>query len=228
MLSAEPALLVASIFVDGASAGSFALWAGSDRVKVAPFPSPAVLRRHERPAVELGELSRKREPDAETVIRHRCRRAFEFGEHFEQTRELLGGNADTLVDDADDGHISDAPELDAHLCAGGRVLRRVVEKVADDLGDPGRVGEGRDVGLDVHADLLLASREERVRSLDRALDQGRQGDVLLAQLERAAADARHVEEVIDEADHVIELPVHRGDRAAGGRGLVGLAQQRWS
>ena len=97
----------------------------------------------------------------------------------------------------------------------------VVQQVADDLRDPRRVDVGAitRAGASTATVWLRALEERARRSRSRRCDDrraDRRGSLL--QLEHAAADPRHVEQIVDQPDHVIELAVHRAERARRRRG----------
>ncbi|MFO0617663.1 MAG: hypothetical protein U0414_34025 [Polyangiaceae bacterium] len=73
---------------------------------------------------------------------------------------------------------------------------------------------------------MLAPIEERARALDRSVDHRDEVDPLALELEHAPTDAGDVEQVVDEPHHVIELPVHRGERARRRRLAVRLPRDQ--
>ena len=103
-------------------------------------------------------------------------------------------------------------EPDATAAVGE--LAGVVQQIADDLRQASRVG------VQVHRRLRQRDRQflthafaQRTDGFHGVVDDRRQFDALLAKLHLAAADAAHVEQVIDQPHHLADLPlqhVHRG------------------
>ena len=112
--------------------------------------------------------------------------------------------------------------------AGGRVLRGVVEQVREDLRDPDDVALGIErVVADVHDEAVLLPVDLRPRRVDGGLDHGGQVDVLLPQRQLVAGDTRDVEQIVDEAREMVDLPLD--DVAQLGQlriRLLPLAQER--
>ena len=67
-------------------------------------------------------------------------RGVQLGEHVENAVQLLGCDADAVVGDADDGFATVALDLQADVAAAAGELAGVGQQVADDLGQPDRVG----------------------------------------------------------------------------------------
>lgn len=65
---------------------------------------------------------------------------FHLLEDLENSALLLGRNADAIVADLHDGPVTLLPERKTNLTTGRRVFRGIAEKIADDLGNTGRVG----------------------------------------------------------------------------------------
>jgi hypothetical protein len=64
---------------------------------------------------------------------------------------------------------------------------------------------------------LASALEHRPHGLDSRGHQAADLRGLSFELQRAARDPRDVEQIVDEAHHVAELPVHRVERARDGR-----------
>ena len=129
-------------------------------------------------------------------------------EQLEDMRHGFGGDADAAVANADLGHalVGAGGEHDAATLA--RVLGGVVQEVAHDLGEPHRVAAHGEVGVGVaDFEFLLFLFEQGLHGFHRRGDDLRHVHALGDQHDLAARDARHVEQVIDEADHVLQLPL---------------------
>ena len=86
------------------------------------------------------------------------------------------------------------------------VLGGVVEQVGQDLLEPGRVRlDEQRLGGHRYCQLVPLPFDERTSGFHGAADESRQVDDFLAQLDLAPADARHVEQVVDQPGHVLDL-----------------------
>ena len=84
------------------------------------------------------------------------------------------------------------------------ILGGVVEQVGDDLGEPRRVAVDHDRGLgETDVELVAMRVDDRLAGLDRLRDDGIEVDRLEPELDLAAGDARHVEQVVHQPG---ELP----------------------
>jgi len=135
-------------------------------------------------------------------------RAGELRERLEQARRRLGAEADAVVLDADHR----LPALDGSAQAD-RALRlgiacRVVQQVAEHLRQACRVGvEHGGLGRQDHRQPVAGGGDVRAAGLERHVDHALERDALLAQREAAARDAADVEQVVDQARELVDLPV---------------------
>ena len=89
------------------------------------------------------------------------------------------------------------------------VLGGVGQQVADDLGEPHRVGvEQQGFGRKSDAQLVALGVDERLDRLHRTGDDRGQFDPLLAEFDLAPHDPGHVEQVVHQPDQVMDLPLH--------------------
>ena len=136
-------------------------------------------------------------------------------EQVEDLREHVGGDADAAVADAEDGVVAVAADGQVDPAAVAGVLGRVVQDVRQDLREPGLVGlhPERFPGA-LHGEDLAAGLDERPAGLHGVGDDRRDVEGLLVELDLAAGDPRDVEEVVDEPDHLLDLPVDHVARPA--------------
>ena len=147
---------------------------------------------------------RQTEPDT-----RRRRLALAACELLEQRLFAAGGQAEPVVGDGDEKVRRDHARGDRHRAALGRVLGRVLEQVAEHALDQHRIDvdqrqTGRELGAQLVADQCRADRLQR--RADDLLD--RLPSAL--ELDRAALQPRHVEQVVD---HRIHAPRLGADRA---------------
>src|SRR5207249_414053 len=95
------------------------------------------------------------------------------------------------------------------------VFGRVAQDVAQGLREPQRVGVDpeRRIG-NLGRELVPALLYQGLHDLDGARDQRRKLDRLARQVDLAARDARHIEQVVDQARQVRELPLDHVARPA--------------
>ena len=99
--------------------------------------------------------------------------------------------------------------LQIDASAVGCVLGRVVEEIGEDLREPYRVAVDRErLGRQIEPELMMRRLDEAAAGLDRAPQHDRDLDSLLAELDFATSDAGHLEEVVDEPHHVVDLALH--------------------
>lgn len=84
-----------------------------------------------------------------------------------------------------------------------------MEHIADDLGQPGRVADGpqRAFGK-LHLDFQAGAFEAGPVVFDDRADDFGQIDALLAEQDLATRDARHIEQVVDQAGHMGDLAIN--------------------
>ena len=121
-----------------------------------PRPEPVALGL-DRAAVQLDQRLHQRETDAEAVARA-LERSVACANISNRRGKLIGGDPDAVVAHADHRLIALALDRQADVSALVGELARVVQQVADDLGEPRRVGvqmdrlrRQRDRELVIHA-----------------------------------------------------------------------------
>jgi hypothetical protein len=136
-------------------------------------------------------------------------RAVDLREHVEHAAQVLRGDADAGVADADDRvAVLDARRY-VNVSIGVRVLAGIVQDICEHLGEPHAVAVHHDRpcrqrGLDV----LIRARHERATGFDRLLDHRREVDALHAQVDATATDAADVDQVVDQPHELRELTLH--------------------
>ena len=174
----------------------------------------ALAVRADGPAVHLQQPAHQGEPDPETAVRV-MRVAVELGEQVEDPGQHLRGNADAVVahPDFDLRPLAADAETDAPSPLG--VFGRVAQDVAQGLREPQRVGVDpeRRIG-NLGRELVPALLYQGLHDLDGARDQRRKLDRLARQVDLAARDARHIEQVVDQSREVRELPLDHVARPA--------------
>ncbi len=107
-------------------------------------------------------------------------------------------------------------DLQMNTTASVRVLRRVVEQIAEHL------RETRHVAVDdqgprgnVDREIVPGGIDERLTDLERMLQDRLEIDRRALQLDLAAADAAHFEQIVDEVHHLLELTSHHHARLLG-------------
>ncbi len=131
--------------------------------------------------------------------------------------------ADTRIFYADIDAVPVDLGLKADFAAFGAVLGGIVQQVGKDLGQPGEVGVQPDRVLrQIDVQLVAELVDMRLGDLNRATQDLAQVDRVGLQLDIAAGDARHVHQVVDQADHLLDLAVHHLQRFVAhlGRQLV--------
>ncbi len=92
--------------------------------------------------------------------------------------------------------------------AGRGVLRGVDQQVRDDLREPRQVAfEGDRLRRQIDRQRMARRIDDRLRDLDRTLDDGRELQRLAPQMELAARHARDVEQVVEQVRHLRDLPI---------------------
>jgi hypothetical protein len=154
------------------------------------------LRR--RNTVCLGQLPNDREPDSQAATVGGVR-VIALPEQVEDVRQLLLGQAIAVVSDRD----RHRPVVHRHrqpdMPLRPRVLRRVVQEVADDLEQAVRVAvddqrSGRQCGIEI----LLPGVHRRPAILGGEPEDGSQVDRAAFEPELARRRTRHVEQVLDQ------------------------------
>src|SRR6185436_13889903 len=107
-------------------------------------------------------------------------------------------NADTVVLDRHDYIAAVARRPQSDVALARREFESVVEQVAKYLGEPDRIGmDVNRLGRQVDFEAMGGLFRERLTDFERQLDDGRQVEARQAQIDLAAADPAHVEQIID-------------------------------
>ncbi len=132
-----------------------------------------------------------------------------LGEQVEDVGQQTRVHAHSLVAHPD--HRAVAVALRAQLDRGAvlAVFRCVVQQVRDDLRQACRVAlQPHRLAERHHVQPLRARIDGRLHGLDAFGDHGVEIHLLAAQCDLAVADACHVEQLVDQARHLAELPDH--------------------
>jgi hypothetical protein len=141
--------------------------------------------------------------------------------------EGIGWDAGSVVAYADVQHGTVTLDHDFDRAAGRRELGGVVDQVRHHLRQPHRIGVDPRGRLErAHTQRVAAGVDARPRRLRRDRDHGRDVDALLAQAQLAARHARRVEQVVDQAHEMIDLPLDHREHRRGVRARARLAQDR--
>jgi hypothetical protein len=121
---------------------------------------------------------------------------------------MFGAMPTPVVAHAHDDRAAAAPRGDADATLLARVLGRVVEQVADHLREARRIGVEVDrLARHAHEQQLALRIDHGHGRLDRLADDRLQLHALPLELHLALRDARHVEQVVDEARELRDLAV---------------------
>src|SRR6185369_12475243 len=165
----------------------------------------AITVHFHRPAVHLHQRLHHCKADTETISRS-LHRGVHLREHLEETWKLLGGDAYAVISYANDYLIAFSLDRQPNTTALVGKLKRIVQKVADHLGESCRVGIQIDrVGRQSHRQLTMSALVERTKRFNSLIDDWRELGLLFAELELASRDATHVEQVVDQAHHLAHL-----------------------
>ena len=183
-----------------------------------PLPEAGALRA-DRSSVQLDQPAHEREADPEAALgvvlgaRH-------LYERVEEGLQRLGRDADAAVAHADLELAVPLARRQLHASAVRRVLDRVREQVAEDLLQPDRIGvDHQRILRKGDRQLLAAGARHRRHRVRRFRDRLPHGEATLAQLDLAAADARDVEQLVDDPHHVAGLTLDDGQLALGGAAI---------
>lgn len=116
--------------------------------------------------------------------------------------ELLARDADAGVLDIDVERIACLAQADRDPAAFGREFGGVVDQIADDLVERMRIGHEVQVDCPVDAEFDALALDLVARAAHRLLDDEADRDAGLLQLQLAGFDARHVEDVVDDAEQI--------------------------
>src|SRR5215470_10847109 len=166
----------------------------------------ARAERLDSASMQVNQALNQRQPHAEAALHPIF--AAHLGEQLEDLLDILGQDADAGVAHPQYGLLARAGEPELNAPAGLGVFGRVVQQIGEYLGQAGKVAlhvqrfSGR---FDVE---LVAQRvDERTACLHSC--EHRLGEIerLQLQLDSAASDARHVEQIIHETRELLDLPL---------------------
>ena len=167
--------------------------------------------------MHLHEAPDQRQADSEAAPTTSLR----LGEHLEDLGELLGRNPDALVAHTDPHLLSLAfgehPDATVVLAELGGVVQEIGEYLYQS--DPIAFDEQR-LRREINAETLIAMSNPDLAHLQGRFDDLAEVDLLLVQLNVAAAHARDVEQVLDQTRQVRELAVHHRERTVGGNRII--------
>src|SRR5471032_2245340 len=140
-------------------------------------------------------------------------RALGLHKDIEDRRDEFSHHANTVVDHRQQRVIQLSFDRDPDMTAWARVFDRVAQQVGDDLFYPHRVrGDRQHVHWESERDLVLACLEFRAHGLDGATHGLDEIDSPGLENDNAPRDPRHIQQILDQTDLVIELPLRRHAR----------------
>ncbi len=163
----------------------------------------------DRAAVQLGDLADDREPEAGAA------RARITAIALEDDGADIGRDARTVVGDLQDQAPGRGAQRAAHHTATRRVADRVGQQVADDRDDLLLVGDGRQPGRDIDAQVEVALRGDAAKALGARAHDGGDIDDGGFELELDALQARDEHQVLHAAQHRVGV-------GADARDVVGV------
>ncbi len=203
----------------GASAGGAS---GSLTTNSLPRPGPSLDARSHRSAVHLDQGPDHGQADPQAALRA-VEGSSLLHEQVEGPSEELLAHAHPVVGHPDHRLVAFGHHRERDVPADVRVLGRVVDQVGEHLHEARGIGvERQRPGRQRHRELLPLLDDHRATDLHRLQEQGAQLYRLLAELDLALADARHVQQIVEQALHVLHLP--RNDGAVAGS-LLFLARR---
>jgi hypothetical protein len=138
----------------------------------------------------------------------RASRALDLTEHLEDVRQLALVDADAAVLHRDCDLVVFDSRRETDSPTGRGVLRGVDQQVRDDLREPRQVAfEGNRLRRQIDRQRVARSIDDRLRDLDRTLDDRRKLQRFTPQMELAARHARDVEQVVEQVRHLRHLPI---------------------
>ncbi len=197
-----------------------------DDDEVAAVPEPAAPRL-DGAAMHLEQPPHQREPDAQAAARRALAVLRDLREQIEDPRQLLGWNSVAGVDDAHDRGVVLRVALHDDPSARLRVLVGVAQQIRDDLRQPVEVADDpqRRLGKLEH-ELVFPRLDRRRQLLGAGLDRDVQVHRRAVEGDLAAADPCEIEQIVDEARQVRELPMqHRPQRVEQRRLFARVIEQ---
>ena len=184
--------------------------AGQEHDEGRTLAGPGAFRAHAA-AMQLDEAAHQGEADPEAARRIVLGPGY-LHEGLEQALEGLGGNADAGIAHA---HLELAVALvggQLHLASGRRVLDGIGEEVAEDLLQADGIGvDHQRPGRKRDRELLVAGARHGRDGVRRLRQRVAHREPLLLQPDLPPADARDVEELVDDPHHVPRLPFDDGE-----------------
>ena len=171
----------------------------------APRPTPA-LYALDRPAVHLDQPARQRQADAEPALR--LVGTLDLAEHLEEVGQRLRRDADAVVADADEARPASCPASTSIRPPRGVQLALLLTRFVTTW-----VRRARSARIQIGSSGTWTRRSCRPAitsgeaASTRGLQDRSQGRPLRPDVELAARDARHVEEVVEQARQVAHLPL---------------------
>ena len=176
--------------------------------RAAPGPGAARL---DAAAVQPDERSHDGQPEPEPALRS-IQRLPLLHEQVEDPRQHLGADADAGVAH-DDQHAAVVAPRAARRCRprGGVYLAALVSRFANTCASRAGSASTASPRRDVDRQVVLALLDERAGHLQRARQHVAELDAHALERDLAARDARHLEQIVDQAHQVLDLALD--DRA---------------
>ena len=175
-------------------------------MNVLPRPRPS-LCADTRSAVQRDQVLHQREADAQAALRA-IGRARRLLEQVEDPRQHLGGDADPVVLHGQDQLPVVRGDAELDVAAGIGVAGGVGQQIGDHLREADRIGVAEKAALfAMNRQPVMPLLEQVARHLDRLGGDVGQVDDLAPQLDLAARDLRDVEQIVDQAGQVVDLPL---------------------
>ena len=144
-----------------------------------------------------------------------------LGEQVEDARQDIGRHAAAVIRDGDQhlGALAPRPQADFPATVG--VLGGVAQQVGDDLRQPHRIRVHRQ-GVVGHLEqqLMVCRIQQGLAGLEHAVQGCGHVDRFWPQLHLAARDARDFQQIVDQANHVIHLPLQQRQQVSRGFGVA--------
>src|SRR5687768_2237907 len=125
-------------------------------------------------------------------------------EALEYLAQLIGRDADAAVADSRDERVALIVDRDRDVAPFRRILDRVLEQIAEDLLEAIAIA-GDDPAEIRNADVEAAVADRGVMAMHDVAHELRPGNRVAANLEPSGLDARHIEQLEDQARHAIDL-----------------------
>ena len=177
---------------------------GSSIVKVLPCPAPSLSATTAPPCSATSVLTSASPSPRPPSDRSDFLRS--LGKQVEHPCHQFGRHPHAVIGDFQCQRIGAGGKRHRDPATGGRVLRRVVDQVRDDLHQAFVVAvDGARLVRQVERQQLVLAGDRKIDLLNRIMNDRVEQDRFLVQLDEAARDARHVEQVVDRQRHVGDL-----------------------